>query len=223
VVSPAGLMPGFPYIQASLSPQRRPTEPCYQSPVVHKKKLRLREIRALARGTHTVSRGWDLSPCFCVLELVPLAATHRLLQDREAAGLCVLAGKDSGGGGFLFHAGPRLWSVPAGICLKIPRRPLPDPSSGSAHGVHLVGRCCLESRTSDQTLALLHCHLWEEAWASLSNVLSSSSKWGNALPDRPCRVARIKSDTGWESGQCPVGGQAPPMSVCSRCWASSAA
>lgn len=59
VVSLTGVMPGFPYIQVSVSPQSGPR---YQSPAVHKKKLRLREIRALARGDTHSEQGPGFQP-----------------------------------------------------------------------------------------------------------------------------------------------------------------
>lgn len=144
--------------------------------------------------THIVSRGRDFSPCFCILELVRLAATHRLVDSSEAAGLFVLAGKHSGGEGFPLDAGPCLGSLSAGVCLKIPRRLLLDPSSGSAHWVGLVGpgRCCSGSHTSDQTLALPPLSPVAGELGQPLKCVVLVHKVVLRPPDHPQKVARIQ-------------------------------
>lgn len=93
---------------------------------------------------------------------------HHLVQNSEIAVPFVLAGKDSGGEGFLLEGDPRLGS-PSAICLKILRQQLPDPISCSTHWVCVVGlgRCCSGSPASDQTLSASVGRPQEEGRASL--------------------------------------------------------
>lgn len=64
VVSLTGLLPGFLDIQVSFRPWGRPTEQALLSDsprLVHKRKLRPREIRALARGDSHGEKGARIS------------------------------------------------------------------------------------------------------------------------------------------------------------------